>query len=108
VRRERAAVVAKTSSARRFRRCPLCASEAISAATQTGLGHARYCWSARCGECRSWRTDVLSTRDTRQLLCWLASDRACIKEALERSRWTDLARELGEPARSVPRRAHAR
>jgi hypothetical protein len=54
-------------------------------------------WSARCGQCRSWRTRLLSKWETRELMCWYASDRACIEESLARSRWTDLARELGAP-----------
>jgi hypothetical protein len=89
----------RTSSAKLFRRCPACGSSAVSSATHEPLGNSLHRWSACCEACRSWRIDVLTKRDTRQLLCWLASDRACIKEALERSRWTDPGRDLGELSR---------
>ena len=96
---------ATTSSAKRYRCCPVCGSAAVSAATYTDLRCSRHRWSARCGQCATWRTDVLRPRDTRQLLCGLASDRACMEEALARSRWTDPARELGEWNRALDRAA---
>jgi hypothetical protein len=93
-------VVSRTSSAKLFRRCPVCGSSGVSTARKEALGNSLHRWSVCCGECQSWRMDVLGERDTRQLLCWLASDRACIKEALQRSRWTDPGRDLGELSRS--------
>jgi hypothetical protein len=77
----------------------------VNAVSHEDVGNSLDEWSARCGECRSWRTLELAKWETRELLYWLASDRACIKEALQRSRWTDPARELGHvahPAQALP------
>jgi hypothetical protein len=90
----------RTSAAESFRRCVACGSSAVSSVAHEDVGNARHRWTACCGECRQWRMDVLSRRDTRRLLGWLASDRACIKEALLRCRRTELARELAALGRA--------
>ena len=87
----------RRSAADRFRRCPVCGSSALSAAAHEPVGPALDWWTARCGECGHARAWALNKRETRELLCWLASDRAVIEEALARSRWVDPAQELGPP-----------
>jgi hypothetical protein len=64
-----------------------------------GLGNSLHRWSACSGDCQSWRKDVLEAGYS-AVLCWLASDRVCLKEALQPSRWTDPGRDLGELSRS--------
>ena len=91
----------RRSAADRFRRCPGCGSSAVRAATHEPVGPALHWWTATCGECGHQRAWALTRRETRELQCWLASDRALIEEALARSRWADLARELGPPSVSA-------
>src|SRR3954447_17356372 len=98
----------RRSAADRFRRCPVCRSTAVSAETHEPVGPALDWWTARCAECGHPRAWALKKRETRELQCWLASDRAVIEEALARSRWVDPARELGPPRVSDRPRGGAR
>jgi hypothetical protein len=83
-----------------FLLCPICGSEAVSWAEHAGAGKGFVRWLSCCGECRTWRADVLTTQESRRVERRLAQDRRFLSDALLRLTWRDLASELRAVGRS--------
>jgi hypothetical protein len=73
----------------------MCGSSAVSTADREDADEGLARWLVRCGACETWRTDVLTRRQSRRLARRLARDRRRLVDSLLQLSWVDPTRELG-------------
>jgi len=98
--REALGVILRRRESRLFRSCPICGSRALSWVDREDAENGLVRWLSRCGECRTWRADVLTRRDSRRFARHLGRERKRLEVAVLRLPWADPDRELRAVNRS--------
>jgi hypothetical protein len=82
--------------------CPLCGSRFIVTASRVEAGKGWQTWNARCGQCHTWRTDVLSDRAARRFGRHLKREAKRMNGLVRGTPWADPDRELRWLAATQP------